>query len=140
MSEVAEQVQVEGGTVQVTEEPNKVQQTAGTDPAELAATTYTLYLPRFHALLNKMSNKQLRRVFLAAIEHPLYDENPKFTTEDERVAFALSTHLLEAKMAMIMSTMFSKVALDQVNWNNETSLDGTVPTSQDTNNQELNKE
>lgn len=130
-----EQIPIEGGTVEVTETPPSPPPAMSQDPMELATTTYGLYLPKFQALVNGLSNKQLKRVLLAAIEHPLYDAKPKFTTEQERTAFALSTHLLEAKMAMIMSTMFSKVALDQVDWSKpaEAILDQVAPQDQGTN-------
>ena len=69
------------------------------DPAEVAAQLYSLYLPRFLGIVDTLSNKQLKRLIRALIETPLMEQQPKFSTEDEKVAFAIGDELLQANIS-----------------------------------------
>lgn len=77
---------------------------AVTDPEEVAATLFTLYLPRFHARVDGMSNKALRRLIKAIIEHPLEDKPYYLKEEDEKEAFAIANALLDSKYVMVFNT------------------------------------
>jgi hypothetical protein len=74
------------------------------DPAEVAATLFTLYLPRFHAIVDTLSNKALRRLIKAIIEHPLEDQPYHLKEQEEKEAFSIALALVESKFVMIMNT------------------------------------
>ena len=131
MSEAA--VQVEGGTVEVTDKTEQVLPVTQQNPLELHAQFFTLYWPKFCQLVMKLSNKQLRRVLMAVVEHPLNEKPFHFTTQEEKDAFNIGVQLAQSNALMQMVTLTSSPEFEK-------ALDGSVPTSQDTNNQELNKE
>ena len=131
MSEAA--VQVEGGTVEVTDKTEQVLPVTQQNPLELHAQFFTLYWPKFCQLVMKLSNKQLRRVLMAVVEHPLNEKPFHFTTQEEKDAFNIGVQLAQSNALMQMVTLTSSPEFEK-------ALDGSVPTSQDMNNQELNKE
>lgn len=132
MSEQAEQLPVESGTVEVKDQADLTPM-AQQNPLELHAQFFTLYWPKFCQLVMKLSNKQLRRVLMAVVEHPLNDKPFNFTTQQEKDAFTIGVQLAQSNALMQMVTLTSSSEFNSV-------LDGTVPPSQDTNNQEPNKE
>lgn len=134
MSEVTEKVEVEGGTVEVKEKQQDLTPATQQNPLELHATYFTLYWPKFCQLVMKLSNKQLRRVLMAVVEHPLNEKPFHFTTQQEKDAFAIGVQLAQSNALMQM------VTLTTANEFNESSLGGEVPPTQDTNNQEPTKE
>lgn len=130
MTDTAEVVQT---TETVTEAPKTEQTTPLKDPAEVAAQLYTLYLPRFLGIVDTLSNKQLKRLIKALIETPLMEEQPKFSTQDEKTAFAIGDELLQAKMALVISALFGDVAMKQLEASQETK---TEETKEETNGKE----
>lgn len=82
-------------------------------PEEIAATMFTLYLPRFQAAVDRLSNKALRRVMKALIEYPLVDEEYQFSSELEKDTFFVAERLILAKMMMIQHTLFNNTELLQ---------------------------
>ena len=66
---------------------------------------FNLYLPRFQAMVDKLSNKSLRRVLKALIEYPLVEEDFKFSGELEKEAFLVAENLILAKVMMINHTL-----------------------------------
>lgn len=75
------------------------------DPAELAATLFTLYLPRFHAMVDqRLSSKALRRVLKALIEGPLADAPYNFSSQDEKEVYAMGMNLLDSRFMMTLET------------------------------------
>ncbi len=103
ITESAEQIEVDGGTVEAAPEREVVTPNLE-DPMELAAMFFTLYNPKFQQLLVQMSNKELRRLVVALIEVPM-EEPPNFTSEQGKTALQIGLRLLEAKYMMIMSTL-----------------------------------
>lgn len=77
------------------------------DPEEIAATLFTLYLPRFHALVDGLSNKALRRLIKAIIEHPIEDKPYYIKEQSEKEAFAIANALLDSKYVMIFNAYSS---------------------------------
>jgi hypothetical protein len=73
------------------------------DQEELACMMLKLYTPRFNALIDQLSNRQLRRVIKSLVEFPLgrdYQHNdPK-----EKECFAIGQGLQDAKMVLILKT------------------------------------
>jgi hypothetical protein len=83
----------------------KQEQLNQTPPEEVAAAMFNLYLPRFQAIVSKLSNKSLRRVLKALIEYPLVEEDFKFSGELEKEAFLVAENLILAKVMMINHTL-----------------------------------
>lgn len=98
---------------EVIEELPQQSQSVSNNPEEIAATMFTLYLPRFQAAVDRLSNKALRRVLKALIEYPLVDEEYKFSTELEKDTFFVAERLILAKMMMIQHTLFNNEELLQ---------------------------
>lgn len=99
-------------TVLAQEELQQPQQQENS-PEEIAATMFTLYLPRFQAAVDRLSNKALRRVMKALIEYPLVDEEYQFSTELEKDTFFVAERLILAKMMMIQHTLMNNTELLQ---------------------------
>ena len=116
-----------------TEGTSEPQTTPLKDPAEVAAQLYTLYLPRFLGIVDTLSNKQLKKLIKALIETPLMEEQPKFSTQDEKTAFAIGDELLQAKMALVISALFGDVAMKQLEASQEIQ---TKEKKEDTNGKE----
>jgi len=93
-----------------------------TPPEEVAATMFNLYLPRFQMLVDKLSNKSLRRVLKALVEYPLVEEEYKLS-EQEKDTFLVAENLILAKVMMINHTLMEHEA----GLHNQTSTD-TVDT------------
>lgn len=91
--------------VQLEQEMIKHEQLNQTPPEEVAASMFNLYLPRFQAMVDKLSNKSLRRVLKALIEYPLVEEDFKFSGELEKEAFLVAENLILAKVMMINHTL-----------------------------------
>lgn len=98
---------------EVIEELPQQSQSVSNNPEEIAATMFTLYLPRFQASVDRLSNKALRRVLKALIEYPLVDEEYKFSSELEKDTFFVAERLILAKMMMIQHTLFNNEELLQ---------------------------
>jgi len=82
----------------IEEEQAKAAQPA--DPEEIASMMLTLYTPRFCNLVDRLSNRQLKRLTKSLIEYPIgksYDHNDKVEAE----AFHLGKNLLDAKMVLV---------------------------------------
>jgi hypothetical protein len=91
--------------VQLEQEMIKQEQLNQTPPEEVAASMFNLYLPRFQLMVDKLSNKSLRRVLKALIEYPLVEEDFKFSNELEKEAFLVAENLILAKVMMINHTL-----------------------------------
>lgn len=79
-----------------------------TPPEEVAAAMFNLYLPRFQMMVDKLSNKSLRRVLKALIEYPLVEEDFKFSGELEKETFLVAENLILAKVMMINHTLMEQ--------------------------------
>ncbi len=79
-----------------------------TPPQEVAAAMFNLYLPRFQMMVDKLSNKSLRRVLKALIEYPLVEEDFKFSGELEKETFLIAENLILAKVMMINHTLMEQ--------------------------------
>lgn len=102
--------------LQLTQETN-VYTTESGHVENTAATMFTLYLPRFQAMVGKLSNKALRRVLKALVEYPLVDEEYKFSSELEKDTFFIAEQLILAKLMMIQQTMLNNPELLQESQN-----------------------
>jgi hypothetical protein len=91
--------------VQLEQELIKQEQLNQTPPEEVAASMFNLYLPRFQLMVDKLSNKSLRRVLKALIEYPLVEEDFKFSNELEKETFLVAENLILAKVMMINHTL-----------------------------------
>lgn len=80
------------------------QKSLSEDPEEVAAALFTLYMPMFLGGIEKLSNKQCKRVLRALVETPLMDTPYNPTAPLERDIFNIGLRLLDAKYLMIMST------------------------------------
>lgn len=78
------------------------------DPIEVAATQYSLYLPRFDMLLNQMSKGDVKRVLRALIYTPLEDA-PELITQASKECFAIAMALQDAKYMMIIEAYRAKL-------------------------------
>lgn len=76
------------------------------DPMEVAAMLFTLYLPKFELMVDKLSNNSLRRILRALIKVPLVDANLNSVNEVEKTTFAIAERLLEAKWLMIQHSLY----------------------------------
>lgn len=77
--------------------------TAEPDQEELACMMIKLYTPRFDGIVDKLSNRQLKRVVKSLVAFPLGKEyNHKDKTEAE--AFMIGQSLLDAKMVLVIKT------------------------------------
>lgn len=93
---------------QLEQEMIKQQQSTQTPPEEVAAAMFNLYLPRFQIMVDKLSNKSLRRVLKALIEYPLVEEDFKFSGELEKETFLVAENLILAKVMMINHTLMQQ--------------------------------
>jgi hypothetical protein len=93
--------------VQLEQEMIKQQQSEQTPPEEVAAAMFNLYLPRFQMMVDKLSNKSLRRVLKALIEYPLVEEDTKLS-ELEKDTFLVAENLILAKVMMINHTLMQQ--------------------------------
>lgn len=93
--------------VQLEQEMIKQAQGSQTPPEEVAASMFNLYLPRFQMMVDKLSNKSLKRVLKALIEYPLVvDETNLSKTEKE--TFLVAENLILAKVMMINHTLLEQ--------------------------------
>jgi hypothetical protein len=89
------------------------QKSLSEDPEEVAAALFTLYMPMFIGGVEKLSNKQCKRILRALIETPLMDVPYSPQAQLERDIFNIGLRLLDAKYLMIMSTYNN--SLDKLN-------------------------
>ena len=115
--------------VQLEQEMIKQEQLNQTPPEEVAASMFNLYLPRFQMMVDKLSNKSLRRVLKALIEYPLVEEDFKFSGELEKETFLVAENLILAKVMMINHTLMQH----QVDLQEEKETD-KAETAQENNN------
>lgn len=94
----------------LSEEEQVKKLTTEQDPAEIFASLFYIYFPRFSALVGKMSNRGLRRLLRALLEVPLNDKPYKMLEKEEREAFAIANRLQESKYLL----QFSRV-IDDLN-------------------------
>lgn len=94
---MSEEKSVEQFEKELLEQAEKNQQ----DPVNLAATLFTIYLPRFQNLVGTLSSRALRRVLCALIEVPLNQSEFNHSTQQEKDCFAIGDRLLQAKWIMI---------------------------------------
>ena len=94
-----------------------------TPPQEVAAAMFNLYLPRFQMMVDKLSNKSLRRVLKALIEYPLVEEDFKFSGELEKETFLIAENLILAKVMMINHTLMEH----QIDLQSEKNPDNVEP-------------
>lgn len=73
------------------------------DPVEMASMMLTIYTPRYHALVDKLSARQLRRLNKSLVEFPL-GKNYKHVDPTEAEAFAIGKNLLDAKYVLVANT------------------------------------
>jgi hypothetical protein len=83
--------------------------------------------------LNTLSNKALRRVLNALIEVPLVSDKLNHKSENEKNAFSIGERLLEAKMIMVMHSMYEHSNSLQAATNTDSV------TTEETANQSINK-
>lgn len=73
------------------------------DPVEIASMMLTLYTPRFCALVDKLSSRQLKRVTKSLVEFPV---GKTYVHRDpvEAECFAVGKNLMDAKYVLIADT------------------------------------
>lgn len=75
---------------------------ADKDPAAVFTMLFHTYFPRMELLVNKMSNKELRRFIKAMFGGELVDRK-KTLTKDQLEAYAIGDRLLESRYFMIFA-------------------------------------
>lgn len=73
------------------------------DPLEIASMMLTIYTPRFISIVDKLSNRQLKRLMKSLVEFPVgktYVHNDPL----EKEGFALGKNLMDAKYVLIANT------------------------------------
>lgn len=93
--------------VKLEQEMIKQQEMQQTPPEEVAAAMFNLYLPRFQMMVDKLSNKSLKRVLKALIEYPLVEDDTKLS-ETEKDTFLVAENLILAKVMMINHTLMQQ--------------------------------
>ncbi len=73
------------------------------DPVEVASMLLTLYTPRYCALVDKLSNRQLRRLAKMLAQHPT-GKHYNATDEIEAEAMAIGRNLLDSNFVLVMDT------------------------------------
>lgn len=73
------------------------------DPVEMASMMLTVYTPRFHRVVDGLSNRQLKRVLKSIVEYPV-GRDYKHPSKEEKEAFALGTNLMDAKQVLVINT------------------------------------
>lgn len=73
------------------------------EPVELASMMLTLYTPRFCAIVDKLSSRQLKRVTKSIVEFPV-GKTYKHADPLEAEAFAIGKNLLDAKYVLVANT------------------------------------
>lgn len=73
------------------------------DPVEIASMMLTLYTPRFNAQVDRLSNRQLRRLIKSLVEFPV-GKTYKHTDSLERECFGIGKNLMDAKYVLIANT------------------------------------
>jgi len=81
----------------------KAAQGRAEDPAEMAATAYTMYGPYYKMAVPKLSKRSLRRILDYLIFYPLQKDSVHAANEVEKSVMQLANFLIEAKFIMIMA-------------------------------------
>jgi len=84
------------------------------DPEQVAASMFALYLPRFQTMVGKLSNKALRRVLKALVEYPLVEEEYHFSSDLEKDTFFIAEQLILSKLMMVQHVMLNNTEALQV--------------------------
>jgi 3-polyprenyl-4-hydroxybenzoate decarboxylase len=74
------------------------------DPAESAAMVFHMYKPEYLKRVAKLSSKQMRRLLVKLIEHPLNEKELKSFSELESQTFLLGDAMLQSKFIMMQQT------------------------------------
>ena len=82
----------------------KLSEQKSEDPAAIAAGLFGIYLPRFQALVWKLSSKARARVLTALIESPLQEGEFTFSSKEEKECFLVGEALLQAKFMLVQAT------------------------------------
>lgn len=72
---------------------------------EIACMMLKLYTPKFNQLVDKLSNRELKRVIKALVEFPL-GKSYKHIGKEEKEAFAIGQGLMDAKMLLMVKTYY----------------------------------
>ena len=75
------------------------------DEEEIACMMLKLYTPRFNGLVDKLSNRELKRVIKALVEFPL-GKAYKHIGQEEKEAFSIGQGLMDAKMVLMVKTYY----------------------------------
>lgn len=76
---------------------------------DVAATFFYAYLPRFKGMVESMSSRMLKRLIIALVEVPLNEKTYDPKNQSEKDAFLIGDQLLQAKMSMIIHTLYEKM-------------------------------
>lgn len=104
--------------LEVKEEPKLTPEQQEQKQEQQLSFMFDLYASRLIPIIDKLSNKSLRRVLKSAILVPVWDKyTPNLKNEDEKAAYQLCEHLLPIKMIFIEKAMLK--------WQHEESLKQT---------------
>lgn len=106
MSEELEEVSSEQIEIQTPDDAEVDKQIQGQSPEDAAAMLFKLYWPIFKNVVERLSNKSLKRLIKAMIAVPLEDAYPNLKNEIEKNAYAISERLLQAKVLMVIHMMY----------------------------------
>lgn len=78
------------------------------DPEGIAATMLGLYTPRFYELVQKLSQKELRKLIWSLVEDGIEDKPYNFTSKEGKEAFLIGRNLFSAKI-MLVASQFDEI-------------------------------
>ena len=83
----------------------KAAQERASDPADMAAMAYQMYVPAYKQFVSKLSTRGMRRVLNTLILYPYEMDDIKSANETEKQLIGLCNYLIEAKFIMTMDAM-----------------------------------
>lgn len=72
---------------------------------DLAAHDYQMLLPQFYEKIEELSNRQLKRVVVALMEHPFEDHRKTFSYAQEHELFVMGAKINDCKFVMMKAVM-----------------------------------
>lgn len=90
------------------------------DPVEIASMLLTIYTPRFCTLADKLSNRQLRRIVKALVQHPT-GKTYHPTDELEAEVMSIGRNLIDSNMVLVLDT-YTNNAKDIIKKANEDAV------------------
>jgi hypothetical protein len=102
INEVADQARDTVNGVPIGEPANE----QAVNAVDSATMMFGLYYPKLEMLVNRMSNKSLKRVIRALVGMPLETVKLNLKLQQEKTAYAIADQLIQAKMTLMIHTAY----------------------------------